>query len=266
MSFSERRKIYFPVESKGLAKVWKCLVEPPGYISIYQNQRRRLAPESRETLDDCLGELLGLCQCLPDSSRAKSGGWIWSVKQKKIVVLTNPSFYQIKKIGKKPSNRGKNVARSAPAHRSMKSTAIAMMEQAQVPREVAEKAYRLSKRYKARADLRSAKSKNKRRPPQKKRKEDDRDDEGEDDSECQGKRHRQKKRKREESTEGEEEIQKPLQKKKKRVEDEDEEDEIEDCDDDWYEDTDRWDRANEGDDEEDNDRWERDSMEDDVEE
>jgi hypothetical protein len=269
MSFSDRRKMYFPVDSKGLAKIWRCALEPPGYISVYQNQRRRLAPECRDTLDDCLEGLLGMCQCLPDSSRPKSGGCIWSLKQKKIVVLTNPAFYKIKKIGKKPSNGGKKVARSAPAHRGMKSTAIAMMEQAQVPKEVAEKAYRLNKRYKARTDQRSARSKNKRKPPQKRRKKDDGDDEGEVDSEGQEKRIRQKKRKREESTEEDEqeEIQKPFGKKIKRVEDE--EDEIEDGDDDWYDDKDRWDRANEGDDEEEEEEnigWERDSVEDDEEE
>jgi len=291
MSFSERRKMYFPADSEGLTKVWKCLVERPGYISIYQNHRRRLTPDHRIALDDCLEELLGLCQCLPDSSRAKSGGWIWTIKQKKILVLTNPDFYKIKKIGKEPSNGKKKVGRSAPAQRGIKSTAIAMMVQAEIPKEVAEKAYRLARRHKARDDQRSAKSRNKRKPPQRKRREDDRDDddmvEDDDDDEEQEhqkkKRHVEKKRKRDKSSE--EEVQKPLKKRIKRVVEEEDDEEVEELYDDWYhnedrwerddeeveegyhnwyDNEDRWERDNEGDDEqeeEENNRWERDSVE-----
>jgi hypothetical protein len=230
MSFSERRTIYFPVESKGLPKVWKHLLEPPGYISTYQNRCMCLGPDDKKTLDECLEELLDLCQCLPDSSRAQSGGCIWSVKQKKIVVLTNPVFYKIKKIGKEPSTGKMKARRSAPAQRGMKSIVMEMMVQAEIPRDVAEKAYRLTKKHKARIQ-RSAKSKNRRKPPQRKRKDEDEDEDEEDEE-----RYLEKKRKRGKNSEKEEE--RHIRKKMKRIEEED---------DDW---SDEKDRGSEGDDEE----------------
>jgi hypothetical protein len=171
LSFSERRKTYFPVESKGLKKMWKHLGSPPGYISAYQQRLIRLKEEDKKTLNECLEELLNLCQCLPDSSRNQSGGWIWKVEHKKIAVITNPEFYRIEKIGKNPTTRNNKTRRAAPAQRSIKSTTIAMLVQADVPEEVAEKAYGVAQKYRTKQDRRSAKSKNKRRPPQRKKKE-----------------------------------------------------------------------------------------------
>lgn len=279
MSFSERRKIYFPVGLKVSTKVWRHLLEPPGYISIYRKHLGRLGPDNKKTLDECLEELLDLCQCLPDSSRTESGGWIWSVKEMKIVVITNLKFYRIKKIGKEPSAGKKKVRRSAPAQRGIKSTAIAMMVQAEIPRDVAEKAYTLSKRHKARMDQRSFKSRNKRKPPQLKRKkvskdksedeEEEEEDEDEEEEKCS-----QRKRKREES--GEEEEKQPSQKKRKTAKRADEEarwmidrdSEGEDEEEEGYgvgsDEEDRWEGDNEEEDEED-DRSERESAADDDE-
>jgi hypothetical protein len=173
MSFSERRKLYFPDdEPKEMAKVWRHLGEAPGYIHKYFQLRKRLGPEAKSLLDECLEELLSLCQCLPDSSRSKSAGWIWKVERKKIVVLTNPKFYRLKRIGQKPSTRVKSrngqAGRAAPAHRNARSTAVAMMVSEDIPEEVAEKAYRATRRPKKNQDKRSAKLRNRRKPPQKK--------------------------------------------------------------------------------------------------
>ena len=168
MTFAERRQIYFPEDSEGLiTKVWKNLGAQPGYISKYHSYVRRLGPEGKATLNSCLGEWLSLCQCLPDSFRHQTGGWIWKAEHKKIVVLTNPDFYRIEKIGKEKTQRTKGIIqRSAPAQRGIKSISIQMMVLEKVPIEVAEKAYRYVKDQ----DRRSAKSKNRRKPPQRKRK------------------------------------------------------------------------------------------------
>ena len=81
------------------------------------------------------------------------------MKQKKIVVLMNLVFYKIKKIRKEASTRKMKARRSALAQCGMKSIVMEMMIQAEIPRDVAEKAYRLAKKHKARIQ-RSAKSKN----------------------------------------------------------------------------------------------------------
>jgi hypothetical protein len=184
-SFSERRKVYFPDDDpQTLTKVWKRIGENPGYIFKYYECRRGLEPESKRLLDECLDELLELCQCLPDSSRSKSGGWIWKVERKKIVILTNPRFYRLKRIGRTASAEGKvKGLRAAPAHRNVKSTAIAMMVHEEVPEEVAQKAYQ---RHKSTRNQRSAKSKNQRIPPQRRRKPEEKDEEEDEDENSDG--------------------------------------------------------------------------------
>jgi len=167
MSFSMRRNMYFPEdEDQGLMKAWKSLGLQPGYISKYRGARKQMEPEAQKELDNCLEELLSLCQCLPDSSRSQSGGWVWRVVGKKIVVLTNPKFFRLRRVGQKPSNprRGQGQ-RAVPAHRNARSTAVAILVQEEVPQEVAEQAYRMTRN----RDRRSAKSKNRRKPPPRKR-------------------------------------------------------------------------------------------------
>ncbi|MDX6296095.1 MAG: hypothetical protein QOH50_5488 [Kribbellaceae bacterium] len=174
LALSERRMIYFPHDnSQGLAKVWKRLGEAPGYIYEYRRVRRRLEEEGRNVLDETLEFLLGLCQCLPDSSRNQSGGSIWTVESKKIAIITNPRYYRLKKIGSKPSTtkKSQNIQgrRAAPAHRNARSTAIEMMVNEDIPEEVAKQAYRASRRSNPKRDKRSAKSRNRRVPPPRKK-------------------------------------------------------------------------------------------------
>jgi hypothetical protein len=170
LSFSQRRNMYFPEDdSTRLTKIWRRFAESPGYMFKYYECRNDLDTESKRSLDECLEELLMLCQCLPDSSRSKSGGWIWRVEKKKIVVLTNPDYYRLRRIGQEPSAGGKKRAqgiRAAPAHRNAKSTAVAMMVHEDIPEDVAQKAYQVTRSYQTR---RSAKSKNRRIPPQRQR-------------------------------------------------------------------------------------------------
>ena len=169
MSFSERRKIYFPVdEAQKLPKAWKTLTQSPGYISKYLQVRKKLDQGAKALLDEHLEELLGLCQCLPDSAQSQSSGRIWRVERQRIVVLTNPNFYQLKKIGQKPSKTHNQGRKAKPAHRNARSTAVAMMVNEDIPEDVAERAYQTSRRQKSNQKKRSAKSKNYRKPPQKK--------------------------------------------------------------------------------------------------
>ena len=172
MSFSERRKMYFPEDEKEvLNKVWKCLGEAPGYIAKYRRMRKDLDGEGRRTLDECLEELLGLCQCLPDSLRNASGGCVWRVDRKKIALITNPKYYLIKRIGKVGGMRQRGQGlRAAPAHRNARSTAVGMMVHEKVPEEVAEKAYQVTLRGKKKVKMRSGKMRNRRKPPQKRKK------------------------------------------------------------------------------------------------
>jgi len=183
VSFSQRRKMYFPEDGTTLTKVWMRFGGSPGYISKYHERRKRLDMESKRVLDECLEELLMLCQCLPDSSRSKSGGCIWRVEKKKIVILTNTKYYRLRRIGRVPSAGAKGKVqglRAAPAHRNARSTAIAMMMHEEIPEEVARKAYQVTRSYGKR---RSAKSRNRRKPPQKQKKvvEEEAEDEDSDD-------------------------------------------------------------------------------------
>ena len=239
MSFSERRKLYFPAESKRLTKIWKHLVDVPGYIGVYRNHLGQLDTTEKSRLDECLEELLVLCQCLPDSSRTESGGWIWRVEQKKIVVITNPSFYRIKKVGKRPSGRNvKKFIRSAPAQRGIKSATVAMVVvQEEIPRDVAERAYRFASTQKARLNQKSARAKNARKPPQRRR---TRESSGQS-------------RKRKSHPDSDLEPDQPYWKKRQRIEETDwEDEELEDSEDSNSEDEDvsQWDRGSDADDEE----------------
>jgi len=185
LSFSERRKMYFPEDGPQTSTaIWKRLGDPPGYIYKYQRVRKRLDAEGQRILDEHLEELLSLCQCLPDSSRNKSGGWIWKVDKKKILVMTNPKFYRLRRIGRKATKGGKAVGgqglRAPPAHCSAMMAAVEMMIHENVPEEVARRAYQTSKRQSKHQGKRSALSKNRRKPPQKK----EHADEGEEDTDC----------------------------------------------------------------------------------
>jgi hypothetical protein len=172
MSFSDRRTVYFPVQGgQTLQKTWKRVGEAPGNIFKYQQVRKELDDEGKVRLDECIEELLGLCQCLPDSSRGKVGGWVWRVDQKRIMVVTNPQYYRMKRIGQKGSKTRKvQGLRGAPAHRSAMSTAIAMMVHEDVPEEAARRAYWATRgRRKEKQDRRSGRRKNQRKVPEKKK-------------------------------------------------------------------------------------------------
>ena len=171
-TFQQRRKMYFPDDSQQvMTKTWKFLGNPPGYISKYRQKKRRLEAEVQRELDECLGDLLSLCQCLPDSSRSASAGYVWRIERKQIVILTNRKYYKLRKIGKKPSQRtGSNEQgpRAPPAHRNARSTMISLMVHDDVPMQVAEQEYQASRRRKG-SDKRSAKTRNRRKPPVTKR-------------------------------------------------------------------------------------------------
>jgi hypothetical protein len=167
-SFHQRKNMYFPDDGQQvLTKAWKFLGGPPGYITKYRQKKRGLEAEDKRELDECLGDLLSQCQCLPDSSRSATGGWVWRVEKKQIVILTNRKYYQVRKIGQKPSQRTRNDGqgpRAPPAHRSARSTTISMMVHDDVPIQAAEEAYQASRRRKD-TDKRSAKTRNRRKPP-----------------------------------------------------------------------------------------------------
>jgi hypothetical protein len=138
------------------SKVWKWLGERPGYMFEYHECRKRLNADGGKSLDRCLEELLMLCQCLPDSSRGKSGGCVWRVERNRM-----------KRVGRIGPSRKAQGTRAAPAHRSARSTVIAMMMHEDVPEEVAQKAYDAAQRHKDSWERRSAKSRNRRKPPPK---------------------------------------------------------------------------------------------------
>ena len=174
-TFAGRLNLYFPLETQEpLGKFWQGFVIEPGYI--HEFWERMKDPEHRDELPRCLEELLGQCQCLPDSARSKSTNRAWHVHQKRMVILTNPRFYCIREVGKKGTVSSKRLdreQRAAPAHRSERERKILMLQAAGYTREIAKRAVNAQRnaRQKRLRDVgRSKKAKNKRNPPQRKTK------------------------------------------------------------------------------------------------
>src|ERR1700678_2413347 len=174
-SFSERVKLYFPLENEGaLGKTWSGFAVEPGYIHQFREMMKDVI--HKEELARCLEDLLGHCQCLPDSERSKSTNRVWHVHQKRMAILTNPDFYCIRAVGGKgtwTSNRLDKEQRAAPAHRGERERKILMLTAAGFSRETASKAVnaqRTARKRRQRDAGRSKKAKNKRVPPQRKKK------------------------------------------------------------------------------------------------
>lgn len=186
-SFAERGKLYFPVEDdEVVGRFWSGFVVEPGYIHEFWE---RMKDEThKQELPRCLEDLLGQCQCLPDSARSKSTNRLWHVHQKRLVILSNPEFYSIRGVGEKgtaTSNRLDKEQRAAPAHRSERERKIMMLEAAGFSRETAKRAVNAQRnaRQKRLRDMgRSKKAKNKRMPPQRKKTENEQEEDNDDGS------------------------------------------------------------------------------------
>jgi hypothetical protein len=177
-SFGERVNLYFPLENEGpLGTIWSGFGVEPGYIQEFQQMMKDAI--YKEELPKCLEELLGQCQCLPDSARSKSTNRVWHVHQKRMAILTNPDFYSIRSVGEKGTSASKRLdkeQRAAPAHRGERERKILMLTAAGYSLETARKAVNAQRtaRQKRQRDMgRSNKAKNKRVPPQRKKKEEE---------------------------------------------------------------------------------------------
>jgi hypothetical protein len=177
-SFAERVNLYFPLEDEGaLGNIWSGFADEPGYIHEFREMMKDVI--HKEELPKCLEELLGQCQCLPDSARSKSTNRVWHVHQKRMAILTSPDFYSIRAVGEKGTSTSKRLdkeQRAAPAHRGERERKILMLTAEGFSRETATKAInaqRTARQNRQRDTGRSTKAKNKRVPPQGKKKGED---------------------------------------------------------------------------------------------
>jgi hypothetical protein len=203
-SFSDRQTLYFPPTSKDLTGYWHLLSQRPGYIKEYQDICSGLSKDDISELNSDLSTLLSQCQCLPLSTQTKKNESktqqvIWKVQNKKVLVMTNPSFYKLVRIG---ATSRHSKTRAPPAHTPKKALQISLLEQSGISQVVARKAVNLSRTLQKEdydKTRRSGKTKNQRVPPQRKKApvqqelqsedsdsdddEEDEDDEDEDDEE-----------------------------------------------------------------------------------
>lgn len=176
-SFAERFKMYFPLEREGLGKFWSGFATEPGYIHEFWEIMEDVG--HKEELPRCLEDLLGQCQCLPDSARSKSTNRGWHIHQKRMVILTNPEFYSIRQVGEKGTRTSKQLdkeKRAAPAHRSERERKVLMLQAAGFSRQTAIRAInaqRTARKRQQRIMGRSNRAKNKRVAPVKKKKEEE---------------------------------------------------------------------------------------------
>lgn len=177
LSFGKRRRIYFPKDAGiHLQKktLWGRFMDEPGYIHSYWAIRNELPERHHKKLDEFLEQLLGACQCLPDSTRADSGNRVWHVRSSRVIILTNPEHYSLKGIGRQ-DNRIHDTSvkskRSAPAHTSREDTMTQMLIQKGHPPLAARRAYHWKEKdeKRKRNSKRTGQSKNKRNPPQRHR-------------------------------------------------------------------------------------------------
>lgn len=178
LSFSKRRKTYFPPERKtAKEKYWEYFTEEPGYINSYWNLKDSLETlKAKDELDQRLESFLSACQCLPDSVRSTSTNQIWHPQRQQMVILTNPDFYSIEGVGKKADPANKDMfkeQRAPPAHKTRKDTIITILGQKGYNTSVANRAYNMKANSQRRKKnfQRSGKAKNKRVPPKRKEKE-----------------------------------------------------------------------------------------------
>jgi len=174
-SFADRRSLYFPTTSEDLVGYWKLLNTNPGYIAAYQEICSGLGGDDVSNLDSDISTLLSECQCLPFSIRIPGNAQntqqvIWKARKQDILVLTNPEFYKLVRIGN--SSRHSNT-RAPPAHTPKKSLQISLLEHDGISQDVARKAVNwscaLQKRSHDKAN-KTGRAKNRRVPPQRKKK------------------------------------------------------------------------------------------------
>ena len=159
--FCARRKIFFPQEPlEKLPKAWGDFGSKYGYIARYQKERKRVEAPYEGELDEYLEELLGLCQCLPDSSVRH----IWRTEGGQVVFVTNPKGYKIRGVGR-GGKKKEGVRRAPRAQRTKKDTMIGIIKgEHQTTLEKAEMAYRMMGSVRRKRE-RSGRMKNKRVPP-----------------------------------------------------------------------------------------------------
>jgi hypothetical protein len=175
-SFADRRELYFPPSDDGLSSHWNILATAPGYINEYHIICDKRSVDDINQLNDDLAELLSNCHCLPNSRRDGNGGKrgrdvVWDIKSERVVILTNPSFYKLQRVGEGGQKRN---MRRAPTHTAKKQLLITLLEHTGVSTRTAKAAVNWSKSI---AKRRSGKAKNRRvPPPPRKRKETDSED------------------------------------------------------------------------------------------
>ncbi|KAF8989873.1 hypothetical protein BDZ89DRAFT_1152177 [Hymenopellis radicata] len=92
-SFADRREIFFPPSSSPeLVGGWATLQAT--YISQYRNALDGMeSVEGRDRINELLGTLLSLCQCLPDSTAR--GPWQCQAGTHRISMVVNPTHYNV---------------------------------------------------------------------------------------------------------------------------------------------------------------------------
>jgi hypothetical protein len=93
--FRERWKAYFYPEKDGI--IWRHMRGPRGFVGMFeQEQAKLLTEEAKSELDDALSILFQHVHCLPLGGRT---GAIWDIREGSVILLGNPRFYKIDRIG-----------------------------------------------------------------------------------------------------------------------------------------------------------------------
>ncbi|RPD56761.1 hypothetical protein L227DRAFT_587985 [Lentinus tigrinus ALCF2SS1-6] len=140
-SFQDRVALYFPPPGRAPPKgsQWYILQQQPCYIALYHSALSSLDDAGRDDLHSALSYMFTRIQCLPASSAptGDSYGWVWKKEGDAIIIVTNPEYYRIEKIGTRTSRkatRGPRATLSQQAFRRSLFKSIATYEDADVAR------------------------------------------------------------------------------------------------------------------------------------
>lgn len=168
-SFSERRALYFVEAETDVPQLWQPMRDNPGYLGYYDELTKPMTTGEIVRLHECLERILDLCQCLPDSIRDESRGHLWKIKGGRVVILTNPRYYKVQRIGDGGASGVRQ--RRAPTHEGKVALTKKILAIAGFEPHIVNRAINLKKGLTKRAQKKkqSVKSRNRRKPPQRKK-------------------------------------------------------------------------------------------------
>ncbi|KAF8870254.1 hypothetical protein BD779DRAFT_1681314 [Infundibulicybe gibba] len=170
-SFEARREMYFPKNMRKTKGIWEALRGEESYITHYARKYADLGDDhdSKQRLDQLLGNFLSYCECLPNSSRSldpgiKEGGQqgkVWDIDGDAVIMVTNAAMYKVAGIGR-GGRANNNTTRRPPTHLTGKQFGERVLVAHGFPPKIAQKAINISRKKKQ-----SKKLNNRRVPPKK---------------------------------------------------------------------------------------------------